>query len=376
MDFLRLNQLRQAFQFAVFLAIGSLSVLPQAAKAELIAISVPLTGDFAEIGNDFAVGAKLAIEQSGVKHELFIADDACDKDLAVFAAKGVLSSNPDIMTGMICNEVAIAYANTFRDSGIPLLVSGAGSVRLLKDREREDWKIWRMSAGDDAVADAIADYISQDLKDTPFALVDDGTIYGRTTTDAIRLRLNDLGIKAQFTDSFRAAQSTQSGLLRRLERSGVSIGFIAAATTDDLLTIAKDHTRLGQNYTLVMSEQIATMPFLEDAETVNNGMLVMMKPGTETLKSAAELSALLNKRSIEPSQAIYDGYASTQLAIAALGENRKATVENLKNNRFDTIKGTIEFDENGQNKFNPYQLHEWNGGNLVPLKTSQKNQTQ
>ncbi len=354
------------------IAISTLStalLFPMALKsqAEVIALSLPITGDFAELAGDFSLGAKLAMEQLGKDHQLFIADDGCDKDLARFAAKGVLASNPAIITGLICNESAISYANELRESGVPLLVAGARSVRLIKDRDREDWNIWRMSPGDDAAANQIAEYITTDLKDTAFALVDDGTIYGRNMTDAIRLRLNDKGMKPQFADTFRAAQSTQSGMLRRLQRSGVTVGFVAAATTEDLFTIAKDHTSLKIASQLIVTEQLASLPFLEKAEKIKGGIKVMMQPVAEKLSSTSALTALLIKRDIKPKKAIYDGYAAIQVAIAAIGTNQSETIKNLTSNRFQSIVGSVEFDKDGKNIHNPYVLHLWQNGTLEPL---------
>lgn len=368
MIFQRLTKTVSKFILSCSVSVGLLLSLNNLAKAEIIALSIPLSGDFSEIGRDFSTGAKLAMETIGKGHELFIADDGCDPDLADLAAKDIGSIKPAIVTGMICNDAALAFANGLQESQIPLLVAGARSVRLIKDRDREDWNLWRMSPGDDAPADQIANYISGNLKDTAFALVDDGTIYGRSLTDAIRLKLNDSGMKPQFADTFRAAQSTQSGMLRRLQRSGVEVAFIAATTTEDLFTIAKDHKSLKIGNQLIVTEQLAPLPYLIDANSVSGGILVMMQPPSITLQSATRVSELLKDRNIKPTDAIYDGYAAIEVAIGSLGSDHKATTKNLGTKRFETILGSIEFDKQGKNIHNPYRLHLWQNGKLEPLQ--------
>ncbi len=356
--------------FSLSLSASLLLSLSSMSKADTIALSLPLSGDFSEIGRDFSTGAKLAMETLGKGHELFIADDGCDKDLANQAVKDIRLIKPALVTGLICNETALAFANGFQESQLPLLVAGARSVRLIKDRDREDWNLWRMSPGDDAPADQIANYISSNLKDTAFALVDDGTIYGRNLTDGIRLRLNDSGMKPQFADTFRAAQSTQSGMLRRLERSGVGVAFIAATTTEDLFTIVKDHNAFNIKNQLIVTEQLAVLPYLEGASSVSNGTLIMMQQPHVSLKSTSKLTKLLETRNIASSKGIYDGYAAIEVAIASLGANHQDTTQNLSTKHFDTTLGAVEFDKYGKNIHNPYRLHVWQDGTLEPLDNS------
>lgn len=338
-----------------------------ASKADTIAISIPRSGDFAEIGRQFEIGATLAMEKFGQEHELFITDDGCDLDQSMLAAQDIRSKKPAIITGILCNITAVAIADELREDKIPLLVAGARSIRLIKDRDREEWNLWRMSPGDDAPADTIAAYIVNNLKDTPFALVDDGTIYGRSLTDAIRLRLNDSGMKPQFADTFRAAQSTQSGMLRRLERSGVEVAFVAAATQEDLLTIIKDHKALGIENKLIVSEQLASLPYLEDAGLVKDGLMIVMQTRFETNQA---LNDLLKQRNIQPSKALYEGYAALEVAIAALGETLEATTQNLATKEFKSILGTVQFDKQGKNLHNSYKLFVWREGQFERLDAS------
>jgi branched-chain amino acid transport system substrate-binding protein len=346
------NQRLRLFALAlVFLASSWL-----ASKAETIAVSIPRSGDFSEIGRQFEIGATLAMEKFGQGHELFIADDGCDLDQSMLAAQDMRSKNPAIVAGMLCNITAATVADELREDKTPLLVAGARSIRLIKDRDREEWNLWRMSPGDDAPADTIAAYIINNLKDTPFALVDDGTIYGRSLTDAIRLRLNDSGMKPQFADSFRAAQSTQSGMLRRLERSGVEVAFIAAATPEDLLTIAKDHNSLGIKTKLIVSEQLASLPYLEEAGLVKDGLMIVMQTRFEKNEALREL---LKERNIEPSKALYEGYAALEVAIAALGNTTQETTQNLASKEFGSVLGPVQFDNQGKNLHNSYELFIW-----------------
>lgn len=357
---------------ALLSAVALMSGFTQA-KAEMIALSLPISGEYSEIGRNFSVGAKLAMEAFGKGHELFIADDGCDPDLARLAAGDFQSQKPAVVTGILCNEVAVIHANVLREAKIPLLVAGARSVRLTKDRNREDWHLWQMAQSDIAHAEAIASHIVANMQDRAFALIDDGTIYGRTQTDAIRLKLDEAGMKPQFTDSFRAAQSTQSGLLRRLERSGVEVAVIAAATPEDLFTIARDRSRLGIKVDLIMSEQLAILPFLEEASAITGKLQVMMPSYPPQMEGTAALTAQLEAKALKKDISIYEGYATLQVVLSALNDKQSSISDALSSRRFETILGPVAFDRNGKNVENRYKLHEWQDGVLEPISADDKN---
>ncbi len=336
-------------------------------KAEIIALSVPLSGDFADIGRNFSTGAKLAMEKLGSGHELFIVDDGCESGLAKFAAQDLQTKPIAIVTGMLCNDVAQTFANELRDANIPLLINGARSSRLIKDREREDWNLWRMSPGDDAPAEIFSKIIVDELRDKPFAIVDDGTVYGRSMTDAIRLRLNEADVRPQFADTFRAAQSTQAGLLRRLERSGVAVAIIASSSVEDLVTITRNLQELDIKIELITTEQLAVLPFLENPQQFAKGTKVIMQSPSSTLEATQSLTTLLVQSEIRPDEAIYQGYAAIETALAALGDTSEQTIKNLENNSFQTIVGIVKFNPDGSNMNNPYKPHIWLDDKLTPV---------
>ncbi len=337
--------------------LGIFAALPAIAGAQTIAVSIPLSGDAAELGKNFRTGVKLAVEMLGIKHRLFIADDGCDGDLARIAADDIAAQKADIVIGALCNASAKVLATQLAEAGIPLVVAGARSVRLIKDREREQWKLWRMSPGDDYPVKTAADAIKKLWSDIPYAIVDDGTIYGRGFSDALRAEMEERGLKPQFSDTFRAAQSTQAGLLRRLKRSGVKAAFIASATTEDLVTIARNMKKLDVTLDLITTEALAVLPYLEEVDKIPAGIRVVAAP----MPSEPKLDALLAERKLDKERQIYAGYAAIQVAAQAQGKSNIATLEALSNETFKTVLGNIRFHADGSSNFNPYVLLEWDG---------------
>ena len=361
---------KSKLQFTALLLLAVLSLplpITSQSRAETIGVSIPLSGPFAELGRKFRTGANLAMSRlTNGEHKLFIADDGCDPDLARLAAADLKSQSTGIITGFLCNEAAIISANAFSESKIPLLIAGARSVRLIKDREREGWNLWRMSQGDDAPAKIALDAITDLWRSEPYAIIDDGTIYGRNFTDSMQIQLENAGLAPQFTDAFRAAQSTQAGLLRRLQGSGVTAALIAASTTEDLFTIALDNSRLGLNLKLIATEALGVLPFLEEADSINPGIMVIVeKPFFDE-----DIETYLKEKEILSDPQIYMGYAAIEVALASLGETPSATTENLGLKTFSTTIGQVNFDETGNNSENTYEVRRWNGQELVPITES------
>lgn len=345
--------------FPVILALA-LVVFPRPISAETIGISIPLSGDFSEIGNRFRTGVKLAMEQFGTGHRLFIADDGCDEELAALAAEDLASQSTGFVGGFSCSDAAITVATLLAKSSIPILVADAQSPRLIKDRERENWNLWRLAPGDDYPVMTAADAIVRIWPEAPFAIVDDGTIYGRSFTDRLRLELEERGVKPQYSDSFRAAQSTQAGLLRRLQRSGVNGVFVAAATSEDLFTIAKNKAELDLKIDMITTEAMMVLPYLEDAEAIPAGLKVIGWPPTRN----ESLETKLKELEIMPDRTLYQGFATIEIATQAIGSDLEETTKNLASGTFDTVLGEIKFRQDGSSVFNPFRLLEWNGSEL------------
>ena len=90
------------------------------AYAATIGLSVPLSGDYASFGQQFQAGAELAFQNAETKHGLSVIDDACDTDGASQAAQAFANIGVRIVLGYLCNNSAVAAANTLRGTNSPL----------------------------------------------------------------------------------------------------------------------------------------------------------------------------------------------------------------------------------------------------------------
>ncbi len=352
----------------IALAIALAAALPTHAQPVKLGLSLPLSGNAAALGRQFLAGARLAVElHEGARGvELLPSDDGCDADLAGLAAEDLRDAGVVMITGFLCNDAATTAADMLRESGIPLLVAGARSVRLIEDREREEWNLWRMSPGDDEAPQAAFRILSRRWATTPYAIVDDGTVYGRNLADEFRAMMEQANLPPQFVDNFRPAQSTQAGLIRRLQRSGVEAVYLAASAQDVAL-VGRNMLEFGPNIEIATGEAVSILPYLEEAETIPVGLLAIMQPEPERLASVEPMLDTLAERGLEPEPYLLLGFAAMQVVAEALATNVFAGGGFSAGWSAQTVLGTVTFDADGRNTADTYRLFRWNGEGFAPV---------
>lgn len=350
--------------FHIFLSLFlSIILLPQTTHAKKIRIglSLPLSGVAQKLGEQFLTGVKIAIQHNpNHQIELEVLDDGCGRDLGELVATEFSTSDLNIITGYLCNEPSYAAANILRDKNTPILIAGAQSERLTKDREREEWNIWRMSPGDNAAAIAAAKGLSKTWQNVPYAIIDDGTVHGRTLADAFRTQMEEIGLPPHFTDTYRPTQSTQARLVRRLKKAGIQNVFIGGGA-EDIAMIARNANDLKIHLGIAGSEVLSVLPFLPTDMRAPNGVTAILRNDGELLTSAKILTNALAAQDIVPEDFMYRGYAAIQVAIESTGETNEDTISSLKAKTFETINGNVKFSKNGENTISPYSLFTWNG---------------
>ncbi len=353
----------------LFLLVVSLSFFanyPAIAQTKKIGVSLPLSGNSAPLGKQFVAGARLAMKTlpDANRIELLISDDGCDESLAELAIDDIKNAGAVLVTGFLCNEPVFTAANMLSKSSIPILVSGARSNRILKDRARYSWNVWQMAPRDSDSSQAAYEVFVDRWKSTPYAIVDDGTVFGRTQADEFRALMEEAGVKPQFVDNFRPSQSTQAGLIRRLSKSGVEAIYLAAGG-DDVALIGRNMIEFGPGLEIATGENVSLLPYIEDNRDIPIGLLAIMPSPPESLLAANKLIKVIEAAKLEPEPYLLLGYATIQIVLGYLDN----ADYNFSGKRFQTILGPVEFDANGRNITRRYFLYRWNGKTFAKVDT-------
>jgi branched-chain amino acid transport system substrate-binding protein len=358
---------RAVLWLALFLAVAA-PASQSWAQTQKIGLSLPLSGNASLLAKQFLAGAELALKTLAADWpiELVTVDDGCDAEIADLAANDLRNAGVVLAAGFLCNEAVPPSAELFKDSGVPLLVAGARSHQLLKDAEKEDWDLFRIAPDDRMAAEAAFRDLSVRWRGVPWAVIDDGTVYGRTTADELRARMEEAGLPPVFADNFRPAQSTQAGLVRRLQRAGVSAAFVAG-DADDVAILWSNVKDFDSKVEIAGGEALEALQWSPGARQVPDGLLAVIRQDLASLPAARAISGELVSAGLPAEPYVLLGYATMQIALEALAATPAETTENLASGSFDTVTGKVDFDETGQNRHNPFSLHVWRDGRFVEI---------
>lgn len=348
------------FQILLGLILFATTSHAQKAFAETIkiGISVPLSGNAAQLGRQFVSGAQFALKHLELENELSLifSDDGCSSELAQLAAEDLVAAKVSMIGGYLCNEAVFTAVEITKNSNIPLVVSGARANRITQDAKRYGWNVWQMAERDENAPRAAAQYFKNEWANLPFAVVDDGTISGRTQIDEFRARMEEAGLKPVFIDNIRPAQSTHAGLIRRLRKADVKAVYLAASA-QDVATVAKNMGEIGLEAMLVVPDTIALLPFEEEPVELQVGTFGIMIQQPEEHDGVKALKDTFDRNRLEIERYLLEGYATIQLISQMIKTKSGA----YAGKTYSTILGDVVFDEQGRNRNSEYKIYRWDG---------------
>ena len=347
-------------------ALASTSVM----AAEVIGLSLPLDGRLAPVAKRMEYGAQLAVQKlvrQGRDVQLVLVDDGCDVDKAPAVAQNLIDAKAEIVVGPLCFRSATAMAKEFKDKAYAsppkaIITTNTRNKLLQRLREVDELSLFSLSNAPNAEAQAVVDLILPRFQGRPFAILDDGSVYGRALADDIRDLGEPAGLRAVVNSNFRPLQTTQIALLRRLRKSGVEAVFIAAAA-EDVVTIANDIRTLKLDWMVATGERGQLLPYSITPDSNMSGMLMVRERGLATEEIESKLGDLASVGATAPDeQEIEDsllwGHALVEIGAEALSRG----LSDLSGQTFDTIIGPMTFDAVGRASPAPFILLQWQDG--------------
>ncbi len=347
----------------VFLAslIGGalLAASPAPAAGFTIAVVAPDAGPLAILGQQVRDGARFAAEANG--DTIVEIAEGCDEKDGDGVAKAILSANAVAAVGFLCTEGLSAALPALSEAKVPAITLSVRSGILMEDALKKKWPLFRLAPGPKAEADKAVEVITRDWKSEPFALIDDGTIHARELVEAIRLRLEDVGMKAAFVDTYRPAQEQQLTLVRRLAKTGVTHVFVGGDRTDAAI-IARDAAVEKAPLALLGGEALVGA---DPTVPMTDGVQAIALPDYQTLPAGEPVAKAMLARDIVAEGYVLPAHAAVTALAAAAAEGGDLA-EKLAAGRFDTAIGPLAFGADHELSANPYQLLVWKDGAFVP----------
>lgn len=350
--------------------IAALAALFLAGKADaaplLIGVAAPLSGPSEILGKQVETGAGLAAAASGA--ELKTVDDACSADGGTAAAREFVAAKVKMVVGFLCTEAIEAALPILKDANIPVITIGVRTESLTDRRAKTGWPIFRLGPRGDDERNATATILTRLWRDDLFAIVDDGTIYGREIAETFRAAAEQAALKPVFVDTFRPELDNQIGLVGRLKKAGATHVF-AGGDGDDLAIMARDARQMDAGIVFAGGETLRApageVPYAK-------GTLMIALPEWAEIADKKVLDAFTADGAIAEGYAL-PAYAGIQIAAAAATQAETSggkLADVLEGQNFATAIGPIRFDEKGDLSRNPYRAFRFDGARFVPMEAN------
>jgi branched-chain amino acid transport system substrate-binding protein len=332
----------------------------------LVGVAAPLSGPSAILGKQIELGTGLAAQANGI--ELKTVDDACTADGGAAAARDFAAAEVNVVVGFLCTDAIEAAMPILKDANIPVITVGVRTESLTDRRAKTGWPVYRLGPRGDDERNAVASSLTRLWQNELFAIIDDGTIYGREMAETFRAAAEQAALKPVFVDTFRPQLDNQIGMIGRLKKAGATHVF-AGGDGDDIAIMGRDAEQLQAGIVFAGGENLRTPPGDVPYAT---GTLMIAPPEWADVADPKVLESF-SAQKITPDGYTLPAYAAIEIAkaAAALSESSgKPLAEALIGQDFTTAIGPVRFDAKGDLSQSPYRVFRFDGTRFVPLESN------
>lgn len=360
---------RHRFGLALAAGLVATAVLPAHAQDKaVVGVSAPLTGYFEILGEQVEAGARTALGDR-TDAELVVADDECSAEGGTRSADRLIAANPAIVIGFPCIEAFDAAMPKLAEAGIPVILLGVQAEGLSAEREDRNWPMVRLAPQNQDEAEALAAYLRSAWRTVNFALIDDGTLYGRQLIETVRFLLEEFNLKPVFTDTYRPQLENQASLVRRLQKSGATHAVIGGDAFDAAV-IGRDAAAADIKLTLAGGSALIAPP---PAGALPEGTIIVALPDWLEREPARDLAESLPDTQLADDGYFVPAHAALQIALDSIDqrdENGHVPLAALAGRTFETTLGPVRFGEDGNLTSNLFEISVVENGKPVPLNAA------
>jgi branched-chain amino acid transport system substrate-binding protein len=328
-----------------------------------IGVAQPMSGNLAALGQDMHNGVKLAVDELNkqgfkikgkpVTLEIVAVDDRANADTGKQVAQQLVDAGVVAVIGHLNSGVSIAAAPLYAEKNIAQLAISTNP----KYTELGHATTFRLVANDNLQAKAIGAFAAQ-LPATNFALVDDGTPYGKGLADGAGEQLKKAGKPIAHRQSFDDKTTAFDELAAKLKAANVDA---IVSTLNDFQVLALiealrkvDHTKVS----ILGGDTLKTTAALKGAGMLQGGLYAtspILEP-REFPAGAKFLEAYRAAFKIDPAYGGHYSYDAMHVLAGALkrAESTKpeAIVQALRAiDGYAPVTGSMKFDAKGEQRY-------------------------
>ncbi|PWJ85286.1 branched-chain amino acid transport system substrate-binding protein [Pseudaminobacter salicylatoxidans] len=354
----------------------------QAARADDITFAVvgPMTGQLANIGDQFKQGAEAAAkainEKGGVMGRqiaISIEDDVCDPKQAVSVANRIVANGVKFIDGHACSGSSIPASAVYAEAGALMMSPASSNPVMTDDAAAKGWStIMRLYTRDDAQGAFIGPWIAKKYAGKNVVVMHDKGAYGQGVADAVRKTMNENGLKEVLYEGINAGEKDYSALVTKLKELKADVVYFGGYHPEAGL-ILRQAAEQGFKFQLIMPDSIASPEFWQIAGPAGEGTMFVFPSDPQARPEAKEAVEKIKAGGFVPEGFTLFSYAVIQ--AFAQGIERAGTddpmkvAEALKNGQpIQTVVGEVTFDEKGDLKNAAYDINQWHDGKYAPIE--------
>ena len=359
---------------AVLIMLGSSSVQAEV----LIGVGAPLTGQMAWHGEDEERGIQLAMSEIsaaggflGETVESVVADDFCDPQQAVAAANKLIADGVQVVIGHPCSGAAIAASKVYADAGVPMITVTATNPMVT---DQGFAQTFRMVGRDTLQSEMAAAYLAEHRADRRIAILHDGQAFGQGLAEVTKAELNRRGVTEAIYDQITPGGADYLDTVAELEAAGIDVLFYGGYQREAALLIRQARDR-GYDLQMIGGDALLHEDFWHIAGPAAVGVRFVSVADPRINEGAAPVLEKFRAEGYEPKGFTLYAYAAVEVWAQAVEKagtfEPKAVAEALHGHKFDTVLGTIGFDEKGDvYGYEPFVWYVWQNGDYAPVDSA------
>lgn len=345
------------------------------ARADItIAISAPLSGEIATLGEDIRNGAQQAATdinaQGGVlgqKLVLDFEDDGCNATQATSVANKIIAHPPAAVLGPLCSAATLAAAPVYGEIGLPQITLSSNASITDKGHKH----LFRMMGRDDNQAPALATHIIKIVpQNAKIAVLDDKGSWGVGFAGKAEETLKSHNRAIALRDSVAAGQKDFSSLITKLKQNGITHVVMGLYHVEAALLVrqAREQKFMGQFYG---GDPIQTPEFWKIAGDAADGVQQSGPFNPKDTQAGKKLLTALQASNKPVGVYSFYAYAAIETLASAIkkagGTKSDVLTKTLHSENFQTLLGTSAFDEKGDLKNFTYRIFQWHKGDYAAI---------
>ena len=287
-----------------------------------IAVVGPMTGQLANIGDQFKQGATAAAaainEKGGVggrKIKIVIEDDVCDPKQAVSVANRIVGEGIKFVDGHACSGSSIPASAIYAENGILMMSPASSNPELTDAAAKNGWPtIMRLYTRDDAQGAFIGPWIAQKYAGKNVAVLHDKSAYGQGVADMVKATMNEGGLKEIFYEGINAGEKDYTTLVTKLKDLKADVVYFGGYHPEAGL-ILRQAAEQDYKFQLIMPDSIASPEFWQISGPAGEGTMFVFPADPQASPAAKEAVEKIKAGGFVPEGFTLFSYATVQ-AIA------------------------------------------------------------